>query len=91
MHTFLYGVAGGLAANLLRLFSFVKSGSSTRSALLGDTLYWIQFFLLPIISGFVASAYGPLPSLLAFHLGISTPALLKLAAGSVPHMENKVD
>lgn len=89
MNHFEWGFVGALGANLLRLFSFIGQPKQNRRAVLLDPLYLVQFFVLPLLGGFIASAYGEpackLPGILPLHIGASAPALLKLMSGAVPH------
>jgi hypothetical protein len=86
---FVWGFLGALAANCLRLFSFVGQRTPQRDAILGDPIYKAEFIILPFIGGIVAAAYGDaahtLPHILPFHLGLSAPAIIKLGTGSVSH------
>jgi hypothetical protein len=81
MITFLYAFAGGLCINLIRLFELTRSDERAATRLIvRDPIYWVQFFLTPLVGGLLAIAYGvetKLPPLLAFHIGVSTPMLIK--------------
>jgi hypothetical protein len=90
---FEWGIVGGFAANLVRLFAFINVPKRQRTQL-KDWIYWLQFVSLPILGGFVATAYGDascrLPGILPLHIGASTPALLKIMSGAVPAPRRKV-
>jgi hypothetical protein len=88
---FWWGFLGAFSANCWRLISFVgHRGHPQRTAVLGDPLYKVGFVVLPFLGGVVAAAYGdpstiPHPHILPFHLGLSTPAIIKLGTGSISH------
>jgi hypothetical protein len=90
---FVWGFAGGLSVNFLRLGAFAGKRKAERDVFLRDPIYWIQFFGVPVIGGLVAQAYGdvtcPLPGILPFHIGASAPALIKLIAGPLNAPERK--
>jgi hypothetical protein len=53
-----------------------------------DKMYWFLFFVMPIIGGFLASAYEQsgtqLNPILAIHIGVSAPAILRSMARQNP-------
>lgn len=83
-----WSVFGGFAINALRLFDLQKNSQAERGAILRQPLYWIQFFILPLIGGGVACAYDSsgshLNAILAVNIGASAPAILKSLASAAP-------
>ena len=79
--SFVFGAVGGLGVNLLQLFVIAYASDEDRPTF--DWLYWLQFFGLATLGGFVALANDlarEISALVAFNLGISVPALIKTFA-----------
>ena len=78
---FLFGFFGGLAVNLLRLYSVSQSSAVERPDF--NWIYWTQFPGLAFMGGIAALAHDlstQITPLLALNVGLSIPALIKTAA-----------
>lgn len=53
-----------------------------------DFLYWLPFFAWPLLGGLVGYLYNdaaaPLGKLVSFHVGISSPLILRTMAAAIP-------
>jgi len=79
---FAFGFVGGLAVNIIRLYTISQSPKEDRP--LFDAVYFAQFSLLAVLGGVVAVAHSldqPIKPLIAFNVGVSVPALIK--AGTI--------
>lgn len=78
---------GSFVANLLNLLELPHIPKERRPDL-RDPLYWVAFVVWPILGGIVGYLYNdtasPLGKLVAFHLGISAPLILKTMANVLP-------
>lgn len=78
---------GGLAVNLLNLLELQQVPKERRPDF-ADWLYWFPFLMWPIIGGVVGFLYNdlasPLSKLAAFHLGVSSPLILRSLASAIP-------
>jgi hypothetical protein len=78
---FVFGFFGGLAVNLLRLYSVSQSSAVERPDF--NLIYWTQFAGLALMGGVTALAHDlstQITPLLALNVGLSVPALIKTAA-----------
>jgi hypothetical protein len=78
---------GGLTINLLNLLE-LQNVPKERRPDFKDLLYWLPYLVWPILGGIVAFIYNdvtsPLGKLVAFHLGLSTPLILRTMANIIP-------
>ena len=78
---FVFGFFGGLAVNILRLYSVSQSAAVERPDF--NWIYWTQFAGLAGMGGVAALAHdlsNQITPLLALNVGLSIPALIKTAA-----------
>lgn len=78
---FLFGFFGGLAINVLRLYSVSQSSTIEKPDF--NWIYWAQFAGLAAMGGITALAHDlstQITPLLALNVGLSVPALIKTAA-----------
>lgn len=75
----LWGVAGGLLGNLLRLVRIANTPQEDRPALLSDPWYWVQFIILALLGGFFSLLYEKsgthLTPVLAVNVGAAAPVI----------------
>lgn len=87
------GASGALAIQLLNLMELSNIAKDKRPDL-RDPLYWIPFAIAPVLGGFVAWAYATsgytVKPLLAIHLGVSAPLILRAMASAAPTMHEPV-
>jgi len=78
---------GGLVVNVLGLIELQHVPKDRRPDL-GDSLYWLPFIAWPLLGGLVGYLYNdsavPLGKLVSFHLGISSPLILRTMANILP-------
>lgn len=78
---------GGLVVNLLSLLE-LQNVPKDRRPNFKDWLYWLPFIAWPLLGGLVGYLYNdaatPLGKFVAFHLGLSSPLILKAAAKTIP-------
>jgi hypothetical protein len=82
---FLFGVFGGLAVNVFRLYLLSQSPQSERPEL--NWIYWTQFAGLAGFGGVFALAHdlsNQISPLVALNVGLSIPALVKTVAEPQP-------
>ena len=78
---FAFGLFGGLAVNLFRLYLISQSSKLERPDF--NWIYWTQFVGLAVFGGVVALAHdisNQISPLVALNVGLSIPALLRAAA-----------
>ena len=54
---FLFAVGGGLGLNIIRLAELHGVPKVDRPPTFSDPFYWVQFFAVPLVGGFLAVAY----------------------------------
>ncbi len=96
MSAFLYAIGGGFALNIVRLAELSNVPKVDRPPTFSDPLYWVQFFGLPLVGGFLAYAHdnsgAHLSPLLAVNIGASAPAIFKSLASAIPkHLPDNID
>ncbi len=78
---------GGLTINLLNLLE-LQNVPKERRPDFKDPLYWLPYAAWPILGGFMAYIYNeaasPLGKLVAFHVGLSTPVILRTMVSIIP-------
>lgn len=78
---------GGFVVNLLSLLELQHVPKDRRPDF-HDLLYWLPFFAWPLLGGIIGYLYNdatsPLGKLVAFHIGISSPLILRTMANVVP-------
>ncbi len=78
---------GGLVVNLLSLIELQHIPKERRPDF-KDPLYWLPFLAWPLLGGLVGFLYNdtnfPLGKFVSFHLGLSSPLILKVAASTIP-------
>lgn len=81
-------VIGGFTVNVLNLLE-LRNVPRERRPDFHDILYWLPFLIWPILGGVVAYLYNdssaPLTKIVAFHIGMSAPLILRSMANVVPH------
>ncbi len=79
--------SGGLAIKLLDLME-LSSIARDRRPNLKDLVYWLPFFIGPVLAALVAFAYVKsnfeLRPVLALHVGVSAPLILRGMAVAIP-------
>lgn len=81
--TFLYGVLGSAAVEVIKLVGYYERGSALplRYRRWG---FWGVRILLALMGGALAVAYGVTSELVAVHIGASTPAIIGTFAKEPP-------
>jgi hypothetical protein len=78
---------GGVVINVLNLLELQHVPKERRPDF-RDFLYWLPFFAWPLLGGIVGYLYNdsdsPLGKLVAFHIGISSPLILRAMANVIP-------
>ncbi len=78
---------GGLVVNVLNLIELQHIPKDRRPDF-RDLLYWLPFFAWPLLGGMVGYLYNdaalPLGKLVAFHIGISSPLILRTMTNVLP-------
>lgn len=78
---------GGFIVNLLNLLELQRVPKERRPDF-RDWLYWLPFLAWPVLGGVVGYLYddaaSPLGKLVAFHVGISSPLILRQMANALP-------
>jgi len=78
---------GGFVVNVLGLLELRHVPKEQRPDF-RDVLYWLPFFAWPLLGGLVGYLYNdsamPLGKLVSFHIGISSPLILKTMAEVIP-------
>jgi RsiW-degrading membrane proteinase PrsW (M82 family) len=76
----LLAAGGGLAYNVLQLLELQSKPKESRPDF-KDFIYWLPYFIWPILSGLLAYVYEspqtPLNKLLALHIGLSSPLIFR--------------
>jgi hypothetical protein len=78
---------GGLVVNVLSLLE-LQNVPKDRRPDFSDPLYWLPFLAWPILGGIVGYLYNdatsPLGKLVAFHIGVSSPLILRTMVTVIP-------
>jgi hypothetical protein len=78
---------GGLIVNVLNLLELQHIPKDRRPDL-RDPFYWLPFFVWPLLGGMVGYLYNdpalPLGKLVAFHIGVSSPLILRTMVNVLP-------
>lgn len=87
--TVLWGLAGGVLGNLLRLVRVANMPEQERPALFSDPWYYIQFAILAGLGSFFAALYESsgthLTAVLAVNVGAAAPVLAQqFLSGAAP-------
>lgn len=81
------GILGGLALNMLNLAE-LQNVPKERRPDMHSILYWLPFVVWPLLGGIIAYIYNdpkaPLGKVVAFHLGLASPAVLRTMATVLP-------
>lgn len=89
-----FAVAGAFAIKLLELSELHKVPKVERPDL-KDWLYWVPFFILPILGGGLAHVYVSsntvLNPILAVNVGVSAPLILRAMAQANPLEPSTLD
>ena len=84
----LWGIAGGLLGQSLKVIRHAELPKEGRPALLSDPIFWGVWLLLGLLGGFFALAYVrsgvKLPPILAINIGASAPLLAEKLVSTVP-------
>jgi heme A synthase len=79
---FLVGFFGGVSAEVLRWYGLRTADKLPKYA--SSPLYWIASIVMALVSGMLPLFYGLNSAIAVFHVGISTPIILKQMALSAP-------
>jgi hypothetical protein len=83
---------GGLVVNVLSLLELQHVPKNQRPDF-RDLLYWLPFVAWPLLGGIVGYLYNdnvsPLGKIVAFHIGISSPLILRTMASVLPAQARK--
>ena len=87
--TLLWGLAGGVIGNLLRLVKIANTPRQERPEIFSDPWYYVQFVILAGLGGFFAALYEQsgthLTAVLAVNVGAAAPILAQqFLAGAQP-------
>jgi hypothetical protein len=84
----LWGLAGGLLGQSLKVIRHADLPKDARPALLADPMFWSVWLLLGLLGGFFALAYVRsgigLPPILAINVGASAPLLAEKLVSTLP-------
>ena len=84
---------GGIAINVLNLMELQRVAKDQRPDF-GDPLYWLPFFVWPILGGVLAYAYETetdLNAILAINTGVSAPLIIRAFAAANPFGRSPID
>ncbi len=85
---FLFGLFGGVLAELLGLFELRHQASKNLPAWLKSPFYWITTFLMVVAGGGLVVAYIEsdiaLKPILAINVGASAPLIIRTLVAKVP-------
>ena len=81
--TFLFGVGGSVAVEVLRLVKLFQSDQKL-PAHISHVRFWIVRSLLALLGGVLAMAYNVRSDILAVQIGASAPLLLEQLARTPP-------
>jgi len=80
-------MVGGLTINLLNLLE-LQNVPKERRPDFKSFWYWLPFLFYPVLGGIVAYVYSettsPFGRLVAFHIGLTSPLILRTMANVVP-------
>jgi len=83
---------GGSVVNILDLLELQHVPKNQRPDF-HDFLYWLPFFVWPVLGGLVGYLYDdstlPLGKIVAFHLGLSSPLILKTMKNLIPRQASQ--
>lgn len=82
--TFLWGAAGSVAAEIVSFASHYDEGGLELPARYRRVGFYIARVLLAIIGGGLAVGYGVTQPILAGHIGLATPLIVRALKESVP-------
>ena len=76
----LISAVGGFTYNIVPLLELWKTSKESRPDF-KDWLYWLPYFVWPLLAGFLLYLYESpdikVTKFLAFHIGISTPLIIR--------------
>lgn len=82
MQTFLWGFAGSIAVEIVAVNRFLSGERSYIPKRYRSPLFWFWRFMLALVAGGLAVAYGIQTPVLAANIGASAPLILQaLASG----------
>jgi hypothetical protein len=81
---FVCGATGSLAIEIVSLASHYDDGGLALPARYSKVGFWVARLLLAGLGGALAVAYGVTQPILAVHIGVATPLIVRTLRGSVP-------
>jgi hypothetical protein len=82
LSVFLVGLFGGVSGEVLRWYGLRTTDKLPKYA--SSRVYWVASVMMALISGALPLFYGLNSAIAVFHVGISTPIILKQMAISAP-------
>ena len=90
--TTVFACAGGLFVNLLNMVELGKIPPHERPVL--DWIFWVPYFIWPIIGGSIALAYQlsniNLSPILGLQVGVTAPLIIRSMANTPPSQQQEV-
>lgn len=84
---------GGFAYNVIPLLELQWKPKESRPDF-KSVIYWLPYIIWPVLGGILAYAYespqSPLNKLLALHIGLSTPIILRQMIQTLPFNPRQV-
>ncbi|OGL42890.1 MAG: hypothetical protein A2042_01965 [Candidatus Schekmanbacteria bacterium GWA2_38_11] len=89
----LIAACGGFAYNVVPLLELWKTPKESRPDF-GELLYWLPYIAWPFLAGFLLYLYESpelkLSKLLAFHIGVSAPLVIRTMIQVLPVTPDKI-
>ena len=87
MTQFMIGIGGGVACELLHWYTLARKPGGVKPYMT-KPVYWVCTAGMVLLGGFMPILYtnGPMPAILCFHLGASTPILLQKLGTTPPRL-----
>lgn len=91
-HIFI-AAAGALIYNVLQFLEVLSKPRASQPDF-KSWLYWLPYAIWPVLGGFLAYVYQtpttPLSKFVSFHIGLSSPLILRQMVQSLPIVPNKI-
>lgn len=84
MATFICGAGGSLAVEIVSLASYYDEGGLRLPARYSEVGFWAARLLLAGLGGALAVAYDVTQPILAVHIGVATPLIIRTLRDFVP-------
>jgi hypothetical protein len=84
VEAFVWGFAGSLAVEVITLFNLYNAEVRSLPRRYRKPGFWLVRFLVAVIAGGFALAYGIQQPLLALNIGVATPLIIKTLGETKP-------